>query len=518
MNWKVQPSPHGRPALAWLVLVSLLPGLSCRLGESSTSVEPSSTAVPKTAIPKTPPAVFTPPPVGNSIQAYYVSANDPEASDENNGLYAEYQGGKDGPWRTVQHAASQLQPGQTAFLRQGIYHEFAIQFAHSGEAEARVALQAYPGETPILDGAMFSREAPGIWITPGQSHILLQGLTIRNMPWSGIATQDDASQAYQDITILDCALHGNRWSGIGLFGVDGFRVEGVESYENGYYGINIGSSAQGTISSANGVVLNSSFHDQTGEEGHGLALNQAHDVLIQGNRAYHNRIHGFDASDMPKGGELSYNIVFEENLSYDNGGAGFSINSDSHHVTYRRNIAWRNGADWRGEGTNSGFLCYEGCWHVEYQHNVSAQNSDAGFSVTDAWGSYSQPEDSLLVFKNNIAWDNGLPEWDIRLALAVEGAVWQIVAEANDWGGPTLAEALVVAIHIVGEAGETYTVGQLNAGAFQSGNRSVEPGFLALANGDFHLLPGSLLIDAGVDLGQPFCGAAPDLGAFELCP
>ena len=30
--------------------------------------------------------------------------------------------------------------------------------------------------------------------------------------------------------------------------------------------------------------------------------------------------------------------------------------------------------------------------------------------------------------------------------------------------------------------------------------------------------PGSPLIDAGTDVGIPFCGAAPDVGAIEVCP
>jgi len=37
-------------------------------------------------------------------------------------------------------------------------------------------------------------------------------------------------------------------------------------------------------------------------------------------------------------------------------------------------------------------------------------------------------------------------------------------------------------------------------------------------NGFARLVAGSDLIDAGVDVGLPYCSSAPDLGAFEYCP
>ena len=39
---------------------------------------------------------------------YYVAANEPGASDSNNGLYPTHQGGQDGPWLTIQQAADTM--------------------------------------------------------------------------------------------------------------------------------------------------------------------------------------------------------------------------------------------------------------------------------------------------------------------------------------------------------------------------------------------------------------------------
>ena len=62
---------------------------------------------------------------------YYVAVNEPGASDDNNGLYPTYQDGLDGPWLTIQRAASTMTAGDVTYVRAGTYYESGISFALS---------------------------------------------------------------------------------------------------------------------------------------------------------------------------------------------------------------------------------------------------------------------------------------------------------------------------------------------------------------------------------------------------
>lgn len=443
-----------------------------------------------------------------SGSAFFVAAEEPGASDRNNGRYPTHRGGQDGPWLTVRHAAEVMGPGDVTCVRAGVYIEAGITFGTTGVPGSPITLAGYPGEEAILDGTGVTDLLPGIWIDSGKGYLVIEGLTIRNMPWSGIGSDPQTSAPYPGLVIRDCDLYGNGWSGIDLAAAEGFLVEGVQAHDNAFYGLNIGASEDGLLPSTDGEVRDSAFYDHTGEEGHGLAINQGHDITLSGIETYGNRIHGVDISDMPKAGDLSYGIVVEGCSSHDNGVAGFSINSDSHHVVFRRNRAWQN---------ETGFLCYEGCWHVEWYHNVAVGNSDAGFRVQADLGLYGTPGDSLLVFKNNIAQGNGLPGSYERPGLVVEGDGWQAVIEHNDWSGGTDGDDLVVGLNVVGDAGDIYRASEVAQG-LAGGNLSVDPGFVDAAAGDWRLSDDSPLIDRGVDVGLSFCGTAPDLGAFEHCP
>lgn len=57
------------------------------------------------------------------------------------------------PWKTLQHAVAKLQPGDTLYLRAGIYDEHVTATA-SGTPQRPITIRAYPGELAIIDGGL----------------------------------------------------------------------------------------------------------------------------------------------------------------------------------------------------------------------------------------------------------------------------------------------------------------------------------------------------------------------------
>ncbi len=103
---------------------------------------------------------------------YYVA---PDGDDANPGTEA-------APWATLQHAAEVLRPGETVYVRGGLYRE-SVEIAVSGSAEGGfITFAAYPGEQPILDGGDFADDPDGAcgFFIEDQSYLVIQGFEIRN--------------------------------------------------------------------------------------------------------------------------------------------------------------------------------------------------------------------------------------------------------------------------------------------------------------------------------------------------
>ena len=67
-------------------------------------------------------------------------------SDEGSGL-------ENKPWRTLAHSVKQLRPGDTLYLRAGVYHE-QLYLGLQGRADAPIIIRGYPGEEAIIDGGI----------------------------------------------------------------------------------------------------------------------------------------------------------------------------------------------------------------------------------------------------------------------------------------------------------------------------------------------------------------------------
>ncbi len=57
------------------------------------------------------------------------------------------------PWKTLRHAVKRLRPGETLYLRGGVYHE-KVSLTRSGTAEAPIVIASHPGELAVIDGGL----------------------------------------------------------------------------------------------------------------------------------------------------------------------------------------------------------------------------------------------------------------------------------------------------------------------------------------------------------------------------
>lgn len=64
-----------------------------------------------------------------------------------------HDGGEPAPWKTLGHALRRLNPGDTLYLREGVYYEHPA-LSRSGTEAAPITIRAYPGESVIIDGGL----------------------------------------------------------------------------------------------------------------------------------------------------------------------------------------------------------------------------------------------------------------------------------------------------------------------------------------------------------------------------
>lgn len=116
-----------------LVLAAILPRESSAAEQSAyASHAPSRTAVPVSTRP-----------LGKGPAMFVDAARGDDAGS----------GAENAPWKTLTHALRQLKPGDTLYLRGGVYYERPA-LSRSGTAEAPITIRGYPGETAVIDGGL----------------------------------------------------------------------------------------------------------------------------------------------------------------------------------------------------------------------------------------------------------------------------------------------------------------------------------------------------------------------------
>jgi hypothetical protein len=99
---------------------------------------------------------------------YHVAGSVTAASDGNPGT-------EDKPWRTIQHAAETVRPGDTVLIHDGLYRECVRPFRGGTEVDRMITYRAAPGSDPVITGAdpwtpEWRAEGTGLWSAPYQRH------------------------------------------------------------------------------------------------------------------------------------------------------------------------------------------------------------------------------------------------------------------------------------------------------------------------------------------------------------
>jgi hypothetical protein len=417
---------------------------------------------------------------------YYVATT---GSDSNAGTMAS-------PFATLQKGVNTAVAGDTVYIRGGTYSittpatsGAGINFTRSGTATNPINYFAYQGEAPVFDFTSMVLSTTGYThgFVINASYLHFKGLEIRNVPMNTFSNNGVAvtGGGYDVFELLN--LHHNSGNGIfiGSKTAGGHQILNCDAHDN--YDA---TSNQGQGQNADGFGVH---YQTTGPT-----------TIIRGCRSWWNSDDGYDLINQ----EVS--VTVENSWAFGNGyamygtfnptsgnGNGFKMGSSQTGVRHlvQNNVAWKNKA--------SGFYANHSTGGNTWYNNTSFMNGTQYNMLASPAGNPNTTitlTGSLVhIMRNNIGYPNKntnmtgvdtmFNSWDLGIAPA-----------ARDFASTTDPS-------VSGTGMSIESSGALGPRAADGSMPAVD--FLKLAGG-------SQMIDKGTDVGLPFVGAAPDLGAYEF--
>ncbi|WP_437291910.1 right-handed parallel beta-helix repeat-containing protein [Sorangium sp. So ce406] len=393
----------------------------------------------------------------------------PDGSDSNRGTMLQ-------PFATLSKANSAAAAGDTIWVRGGTYYITGqLVLSRSGTSDTnRTKIWAYPGEKPVLDASRYvtsnpAVDVPVVLVTGSWMH--LRGLEIGNAKvgrsgdhsYSLLRTKGSSNNIFE-------LLHLHHGFGPGLFidkGNGGNLVLNCDAHDN--YDQN-GSQGDGQNGDGFGV-----HYQTTGPS-----------TIIRGCRAWNNSDDGYDyiSQEVP--------VITEGSFAMSNGrgsegnGNGFKVGSSKTGVRHivQNNVAWKNKAAGFYANHSSGGNTWlnNTAYNNRTQYNMLASPPDDSSQTIILTGALAHR------MRNNI----GFPDKNSNMG-GVDTAF-------NTWD-----------LNIT-EASSSF---ESTSDAGCTGPREAD-GSIPSACVFMKLKTGSDLIDKGTDVGLPFVGLAPDLGAHEF--
>ncbi|TCO05428.1 right-handed parallel beta-helix repeat-containing protein [Natronoflexus pectinivorans] len=373
-------------------------------------------------------------------------------------------GTKESPFATLNYAVGRVSAGDVIVVRGGVYEHSDIIRMNSpnGTASKPIVVTAYPGEVPVFDFSSQPKENNyhGIRLNANYWHLI--GLTIKNASHNGIR-MDGSHNILEQITAT-----GNHDTGIHMAGSASHNlIKNCDSFLNFNYDTNrtprIGNNADGFGVKFNNIGPGNRLYGcrawENSDDGYDF-WRALETIIVENCWAFGN---GDPAS-------------FGNPANFEGGGNGFKLGGNHEpgpHII-RRSLAFDN----KGKG----FDHNNNTAPLTLLHNT-AYNNDRNFSFPN------NPSTGQSVFRNNLSAKARVLAEMPSNALIV-GNSWQQSVAITDGMFASVNTALAV------------------------GPREID-GSLP----EIDLLkpvPGTVIINGGVDFGEPFYGTAPDMGAYEL--
>ncbi len=205
------------------------------------------------------------PPDTNKTSTFYVSATGSDSG----------KGDKEAPFRTIGIALAKATPGDTVFVRGGIYHE-KILFPKSGRLDKYITLKAYAGEKPIIDGTGLPISGKEALVTIRKvNYIHFEGFDVCNYKTSVPGVDING-------IVLD---QGS--SNINIIKNKVYHIENNASPENGRSGHGIEVIGNTDVPMRNILIEGNEIHDCNTGYSENLTINGYVDgFTIRGNKVY----------------------------------------------------------------------------------------------------------------------------------------------------------------------------------------------------------------------------------------
>jgi hypothetical protein len=390
------------------------------------------------------------------------------------------------PLKTIPAALEKVGPGDTVYIRSGT-HAYAntITLSKSGTGADPICLFAYPGERPVLDFSTQPYASSNRAFSLIGDYWHLKGLEIRNGGDNGIKVEGNYN------SIEQCVLHHNGDAGIQL----GFAHE----TEN----------PGGAMCAYNQIINCDSYRnfdfDNRGSDADGFAckMHNGKGNLFRGCRSWENSDDGWDLfeTDWPveitecwtwhNGDRTLFDSIYLAKMgkamsSFSGNGNGFKLggngsggSSEGTHVVkncvaFGNNYQSKKGFD---QNSHKGGVIVHHCLSFGNGYNYMFEDDPNSGCVNE--------------FKNCVSFDaKGAMQFEFSSAAILQNNSWDLT-------------------NITASAGDFASLDTSLAKAPRQASGELPN------NGFARLVSGSDLIDKGVNVGLPYSGSAPDLGAFE---